>query len=173
MVGIAINNLKINVSYGGVGKIISNPLFYSSISLTERAFSYKYIFIFDNIFYMKKQFFKDTIGWGLLLWLIGYILGIVLFMIVPPSILGWVIMPIGTIITLWVLFKKIKNNTLKYYLLLSVFWTLIAIIFDYFFLVKLFKPADGYYKLDIYVYYTLTFVLPLVVGFKKNKSNLN
>ena len=121
---------------------------------------------------MNKQFYKDTFGWGFLLWLIGYLLGIILFMFVPQSVVGWIIMPIGTIITLWVLFKKIKNNKFNYYLILAIIWSLIAIIFDYFFLVKLFKPADGYYKLDVYLYYTLTFILPLLVGFRKIKSNL-
>lgn len=115
---------------------------------------------------MNKQFFKDAIGWGFLLWLIGYILGIVLFMVVPSSILGWVIMPIGIIVTFWVLFKKIKSNKFKYYLNLAITWTLIAIILDYFFNVKLFKITN-YYKLDIYLYYLLTFTLPLVVGLKK------
>jgi len=115
-------------------------------------------------FLADKQSFKDGIGWGIGLWLIGYILGIVLFFVVPPSILGWVIMPIGIIITLWVLFKKISSNSLKYYLLLSISWTLIAIIFDYFFLVKIFKPLDSYYKLDVYLYYVITFILPLIVG---------
>jgi len=104
-----------------------------------------------------------------LLWFIGYILGIVLFMMVPPAILGWVIMPIGTVLTLWVLFKKIKSVSFNYYLSLAVVWTLIAIIFDYFFLVKLFKPADGYYKLDVYLYYILTFVLPFIALWKKKK----
>lgn len=112
----------------------------------------------------------DLLGWGVLLWLIGYVLGILLFSFVPPGLLGWIIMPIGTIITLWVLLKKIKSNSLGYYAKLSVVWTLIAILFDYFFLVKVFKPADGYYKLDVYVYYALTFILPLIVGFRKNKS---
>jgi hypothetical protein len=116
---------------------------------------------------MNKQFFKDTIGWGFLLWLIGYILGIVLFMVAPPSMIGWIIMPIGMVITLWVLFKKIKKNTFQYYLILAIIWTFIAIVFDYFFLVKLFKPADNYYKVDVYLYYTLTFVLPLIIGSKK------
>jgi hypothetical protein len=117
---------------------------------------------------MNKQMLKDTIGWGIGLWLIGYILGIILFMLVPPSLIGWVIAPIGTIITLRVLFKKIKSDSLNYYLLLAISWTIIAIVFDYFFLVKVFKPADGYYKLDVYLYYALTFILPLVVGWKKN-----
>ena len=120
---------------------------------------------------MSKQLLKDGLGWGFLLWLIGYVLGILLFMVVPPALLGWVLMPIGVAITLWVLLKKIKSGSLKYYLLLGVVWTVIAIAFDYFFLVKLFKPADGYYKLDVYLYYVLTFALPLIVGWRKVLKN--
>lgn len=116
---------------------------------------------------MNKQFFKDSFGWGFLLWLIGYVLGIALFAVVPPTAIGWVIMPIGIIITLWVLFKKIKSENIQYYLKLAIVWMLIAVIFDYFFLVKAFNPADGYYKLDVYLYYALTFVLPFVVGWRK------
>jgi len=122
---------------------------------------------------MNRQLFKDTLGWGVLLWLIGYILGIILFMVVPTTLVGWIIMPIGTIITLWVLFKKVKGGSIKYYLLLAVIWTLIAIVFDYFFLVKVFKPADGYYKLDVYLYYALTFTLPLLVGWRKKSFKIN
>ena len=116
---------------------------------------------------MINKFYKDALGWGFILWLIGYTLGITLFLIVPVSIIGWIIMPIGTIITLWVLLKKIKADSFRYYVLLAVVWVLIAIVFDYFFLVKAFKPVDGYYKLDVYLYYALTFVLPLVVGWHK------
>lgn len=116
---------------------------------------------------MNKQLFKDAFGWGIVLWLIGYGLGMILFPIVPISMIGWIIMPIGTIITLWVLYKKVKANSLQYYALLAIIWVLIAIVFDYFFLVKAFKPADGYYKLDVYLYYALTFVLPMIVGWRK------
>lgn len=116
---------------------------------------------------------KDMFGWGIALWFIGYLVGILLFFFVPPSMIGWVIMPIGAIITILVLLKKIKEESLKYYLLLAAAWTLIAIIFDYFFLVKIFKPADGYYKLDVYLYYTLTFILPLIIGFYKTKNRLH
>ena len=93
-------------------------------------------------------------------------------MVVPSSMLGWVIMLFGTVITLWVLFKKVKGDTIGYYLFLAISWVLIAIVFDYFFLVKAFKPADGYYKLDVYLYYMLTFVLPLVVGWRKKAKLL-
>ena len=108
----------------------------------------------------------DTFGWGFVLWLIGYVLGIILFMIVPASLVGWLIMPIGIVITLWVLLKKVKGRSFNYYFFLAVIWTLIAVVFDYFFLVRLFKPADGYYKPDVYLYYFLTFILPLTVGWK-------
>lgn len=118
---------------------------------------------------MTKQFYKDAFGWGFLLWLIGYALGIALFAVVPQNLLGWVIMPIGIIITLWVLFKKVKADSFQYYALLAVVWVLIAIVFDYFFLVKMFNPADGYYKLDVYLYYALTIMLPLIVGWRKKK----
>jgi uncharacterized membrane protein len=116
---------------------------------------------------MNKQLLKNTLGWGFILWLIGYVLGIVLFALVPQSLLGWIIMPIGTAITLWVLLKKIKNETFRHYVLIAIAWMLIAIVFDYFFLVKAFKPADGYYKADVYFYYALTFILPLIVGWRK------
>lgn len=115
---------------------------------------------------------KSIIGWGIGLWFFGYILGFVLFAFVPQNLIGWVIMPFGILATLWVLHKKIKSVDFNYYLKLSVIWTLIAIIFDYLFLVKLLKPV-GYYKFDVYLYYFLTFTLPLVVRWKKFKKNGN
>ncbi len=119
---------------------------------------------------MRKGLLLDTLGWGIGLWLFGYILGIVLFAFVPTSLLGWIITPIGTLAILFVLFKKIKATSLPYYLSLSITWTLIAILFDYFFLIQMFHPEDGYYKLDVYLYYLLTFMLPLMVGFIKTKK---
>lgn len=109
---------------------------------------------------MDKRLLWDSLGWGFLLWLIGYVLGFILFFVVSPSLLGWVIMPIGVVITLWVLLKKVRHETLRYHLILAVVWTAIAVGFDYLFIVKALKPADGYYKPDVYVYYALTFLLP-------------
>lgn len=113
---------------------------------------------------MNKQLLKDGLGWGFLLWLIGYILGILLFAFVQISLMGWIIMPISTAISLWVLIKKINSKSFNYYFLLAVIWTVIAIVLDYLLLVKVFKPADGYYKLDVYLYYALTFLIPPIVG---------
>lgn len=57
---------------------------------------------------VSKQFIKSSLIWGFILWLIGYVLGFILFAVVPVSLIGWTIMPIGVVITLWVLLKKIK-----------------------------------------------------------------
>ncbi|MCX6718252.1 MAG: hypothetical protein NTY81_01450 [Candidatus Staskawiczbacteria bacterium] len=53
-----------------------------------------------------KKFLINSFGWGVGLWLIGYVLGIILFMLVPANLIGWVISPVGILITLWVLIKK-------------------------------------------------------------------
>jgi len=68
---------------------------------------------------MNKQSLIDSLGWGFVLWLIGYVLGIILFFVLPASSIGWFILPVGLIISLWVLLKKIKGGTLQYYLMLA------------------------------------------------------
>ena len=121
---------------------------------------------------MSKQFLKDSLGWGLMLWFIGYIMGIVFFFVFPPALIGWVILPVGFIITLWVVLKKVKGDTLQYYVALAIVWTVTATVLDYLFIVKAFKPADGYYKLDVYLYYSLTFIIPLAIGWWKNQIQM-
>lgn len=119
---------------------------------------------------VSKRFLIDAFVWGITIWVIGYVLGIVFFFVVPVGLVGWLIMPIGILITIWILLKKIKGDSFKYYLLIGVIWTLIAIFLDYFLLVKLFKPADGYYNLDVYIYYCTTLLLPPLIGWKKSTT---
>ncbi len=121
---------------------------------------------------MNEQLLKDSIGWGIILWLIGYILGFILFFVLPTSMIGWAVMPIGLIITLWVLFKIVKADFIRYYFILAIVWTAIAVAFDYLFIIELLNPADGYYKLDVYLYYILTFIIPLIVGWWNLHSRL-
>jgi hypothetical protein len=121
---------------------------------------------------MNKQLLKDSLGWGLALWLIGYVLGIILFFLLPARLIGWAIMPIGLLITFWVLLKKVKADSLHYYLTLAIVWTAIAIVFDYLFIVETLKPADGYYKLDVYLYYATTFISPLIAVWWKKRNPL-
>ncbi len=120
----------------------------------------------------KQIILTKVLGWGFILWLIGYILGIVFFFMMPPAYVGWAITPIGIAITLWVLFKKMKSVALSDYLTIAIVWTLVAMVCDYLFLVQLFHPADGYYKLDVYMYYVVTFLLPILVGWRKSKKVL-
>ena len=35
------------------------------------------------------------------------------------------------------------------------------------FIVAAFKPADGYYKPDVYLYYALTLAIPLFAGWRR------
>ena len=44
----------------------------------------------------------------------------------------------------------------------GVAWMLIAIVLDYLFIVLLFKAS--YYGADVFVYYVLTFLIPVGVG---------
>ena len=119
---------------------------------------------------MNKKILKDALGWGFVLWFIGYILGIVLFMVVPVALIGWIITPIGVAITLWVLYRKIRAASFSYYLKIGVVWAILAIVLDYIFIVMMFAPEDGYYKLDVYFYYLFALALPLLVGWMKTSK---
>jgi hypothetical protein len=118
---------------------------------------------------MNKSFIKDAFGWGFMLWLIGYALGMVFFSLVPLNMIGWVILPIGTAITLWVLFKKTSGADPKYYAFVGLAWLVLTIVLDWLFLVKAFK-VTGYYKPSVFVYYALMLVLPILTGFKKKRA---
>jgi len=119
---------------------------------------------------VNKQFSKDALGWGFVLWLIGYALGVALFAFVPASLIGWMITPFATALTFWVAFKKVKGSTLQYLGLVGLVWLVIALVGDYLFIVKAFKPADGYYKADVYLYYVLTLAIPLFAGWRRHSA---
>jgi hypothetical protein len=50
---------------------------------------------------------------------------------------------------------------------LAVVWTGIAIVLDYLFIIKALDSGLVYYKLDVYTYYILTFIIPVAVGWWK------
>jgi hypothetical protein len=118
----------------------------------------------------KSQILKNNLFWGFILWLIGWVLGIAFFMTPLKNIMGWIINPIGIVITLWVLFKKIDREKYSEYFYVALIWTIMAIVLDYFFNVLLFNIGLSYYKLDIFVYYAATLLLPLIVGTYKMKK---
>lgn len=117
-----------------------------------------------------KEKLSNTFVWGFVLWLIGYIAGFILFFVVPKTYIGWVITPFATILTVWVIMKKVRRPELMCYFGLGLLWTLMAIGLDYVFIVKMLKTGTEYYKPDVFLYYILTFILPMIVGYWKYKN---
>jgi hypothetical protein len=71
--------------------------------------------------------------------------------------------PISTYIA-YLRFGK-RSEDITYYLAIAAVWTVIAVVLDYLFIVVAFN-SKGYYKLDVFVYYATTFIIPLLVGWK-------
>src|SRR3989344_6576666 len=113
---------------------------------------------------MSKPIRKDALGWGITLWLFSCMLGVILFPLVPLSTIGWMIMPICTLLILWVLTNRVRRCSLPHYLFFAAIWTLIAVVFDYFFFVKVLMSTDGYYKPDVSLYYLLTLATLVIFG---------
>jgi hypothetical protein len=56
---------------------------------------------------------RDVLGWGLLLWLVGYLLGFVFYAFVPPAFIGWFVMPIGIGLACIVLWKLVQVDSIR------------------------------------------------------------
>jgi len=104
---------------------------------------------------------------GIFVWFIGYLAGIVLYFFLSPGILGWVLFAIFTPIIILLCYKRFdrREESISYYAFVAVVWLIVALVFDYLFLVKLLNPP-AYYKPDVYVYYASTFLIPLLIGVK-------
>jgi hypothetical protein len=112
---------------------------------------------------------KNMLTWGFILWLVGYLAGMVLFFIVPQDYIGWIISPFATIFTIWVLMKKVKRPELMCYFGTGLIWMIMAIVLDFIFIVLLLKTGVSYYQPDVILYYLLTLILPVAVGYWKFK----
>jgi len=117
-----------------------------------------------------KQWVKDFVLLGVGFWLLGYLASLLLFFSPFQSSMGWIITTVCTPVTIavaWLWFRT-RDLPLSYYVKVGFVWTLIAVLFDYLFIVRLFQTP--YYELDIFVYYTLTFLIPVGVGMFINRS---
>ena len=122
----------------------------------------------------RKTVLVDAPLLGFLVWLMGYLAGMALYFEVSPDVLGWVLFVIFTPIVILLCYWRFRkrNESISYYALVAAVWLVIAVVFDYLFLVRLLNPP-AYYKLDVYVYYASTFFIPFLVGAKfgtKTKS---
>jgi hypothetical protein len=112
-----------------------------------------------------QQWIKDTAVLGTGLWLMGYLASLVLFFTPFAGIMGWILLVIFTPITIavtWWWFRQRQGLPLEYYAKVGIVWVLIAVVFDYLFIVRLFQAT--YYETDVFVYYSLTFLIPVSVG---------
>jgi hypothetical protein len=111
-----------------------------------------------------KEWIKDTAGLGILFWMFGYLASMLLFFSPFASIMGWIITAVFTPFTIaitWWWFRA-RNLAITYYAIVGLSWTVIAVVLDYLFIVRLFQAT--YYGPDVFVYYALTFLIPVGVG---------
>ena len=120
-----------------------------------------------------KQWIKDTAGLGTAFWLIGYLASLVLVFTPFAGIMGWILVAIFTPVTIaitWWWFRKRERLSLQYYAGVGIAWVLVAVVLDYLFIVLLFQAT--YYGPDVFVYYALTFLIPVGVGLFLNRSRV-
>jgi len=111
-----------------------------------------------------NRWIYDTMGLGTALWLLGYLASLLLFFSPFSGTMGWIITAVFTPVTIaitWWWFRT-RGLPLSYYVGVGVVWTVIAIVLDFMFIVRLFRAA--YYSPDVFVYYALTFLIPVGVG---------
>lgn len=111
-----------------------------------------------------KEWIRDTLGLGVLFWLIGYIASMVLFFTPLAGSMGWIITAIFTPVTVvitWWWFRE-RDLRLPYYAGVGVAWMILAVVLDYLFIVLLFHTS--YYSPDVFLYYALTLLIPVLVG---------
>lgn len=113
---------------------------------------------------------KDTAGLGTLFWLVGYLASLVLFFTPVAGMMGWILIAVFTPVTIavaWWWFRA-RDLPLSYYAKVGIAWMAIAVVLDYLFIVLLFSPE--YYSPHVVLYYTITLLLPVGVGFAINRN---
>lgn len=112
-----------------------------------------------------KQYITDTLGLGIALWLLGYLASLALFFTPLAESMGWIITAVFTPLTIAVAWWRFRGRDLSliYYAGVGLAWTVIAVMLDYLFIVRLFGTTT-YYAHDVFAYYALTFLLPVGVG---------
>ena len=115
----------------------------------------------------NKEKIIDTFGIGFILWLAGYLSSMLLYFSISHDMLGWILFVIFTPITIYVAYWRFHRRSLsmRYYVKVAIVWTLLAVAFDYIFIVMLFN-SQNYYQSDIFLYYITTFLIPLGTGLK-------
>lgn len=83
----------------------------------------------------------------------------------PSDIPGWILFVLFTPLLIAITLARFRKRSLllRYYVIIAVIWTGIAIVSDFLFIVLLFKP-ENYYHASVFVYYLETFLVPFITG---------
>jgi len=113
----------------------------------------------------------DTLFTGILVWAIGYAMGFYIITIpgypdvmMQPSVLIGV-SAVGILVTGGIAYLRFRRRSglgWGYALVVGASWLVVALVFDFLFIVLLFG-AYGYYRPHILVYYLLTLIVPTIV----------
>ena len=52
----------------------------------------------------------DVVGWGLIIWEIGYGSSLAFFNVVPVPMIGWFVLPILVLVTIYVSLRRFKGS---------------------------------------------------------------
>jgi hypothetical protein len=115
----------------------------------------------------SRRSLLGTMSWGLARRVVGYALAMVAFAFVPSDRIGWLILPVLIPLTFILAYKRLARADLRssHYLLVAVAWLGLAVVLDYVLVVRAFN-VSGYYDADVVIYYFVTFIAPLVVGWR-------
>ena len=117
-----------------------------------------------------QQWIRDAATLGTFFWLIGYLTSLALFFSPYAAQMGWILIAFFTPVTIAITWWWFRNRDLPlpYYAKTGLAWVAIAVVLDYLFIVVLFTAT--YYGIDVFVYYTLTFLIPVGVGMYLNRK---
>jgi hypothetical protein len=113
-----------------------------------------------------EQILRDTAGMGALLWLAGYLASMaVYFSPLDYAVWGRVVLVLYIPPVIWITawYFSGRDLPLWYYAGVGIAWSLTAVALDYPFIVLRFG-AWQYYTPDVYLYYALMFLVPVVIG---------
>lgn len=121
---------------------------------------------------MKKYALVDTLVYGLVIWLVGFVLGMVLFPFVEISVMGWILMPVTLIVALFLsmrIRRKRSAAAVSTFIGVGLSWVALSLILDYAILVKGYS-AENFYDVDIIIYYIGVLLIPIIVSLLPRKQ---
>lgn len=118
------------------------------------------------------QLLRDTAYTGILLWVAGYLASMaVYFSGLNYDVWGKVVLllyiPCAAVFAYW--YFSQRELSLQYYAGVGIAWSLIAVVLDYPFIVMRFG-AWQYYTPDVFFYYIVMFLIPVIVGMYVNRE---